>query len=348
MSGDIRVKVLSPLPARYFRHQLPDDAPVWDNCVFSLDADERDYDWLLVYEDIPPLNGKPRNQAAELLACPPTQTLLVTSEPASIKHYGKPFTHQFGCAITSQPDWALPHTDRVHSQSGLVWMYGVGKTGTRTFGDMVAHPPCDKQRDISMMYSPKRQHHTLHHRRNHFMHRLMEELPSLDVYGRGAQPLEDNDKAAALDPYRYHIAIENYRGPHHWTEKLADAFLGMTLPFYYGCTNLTDYFPAESFIPIDIRDPAGARAIIEATIAGNEYERRLPAIEEARRRVLHDYNLFALVAREIKRRRMQAAAAHYNKRILSRHALRRASLLTGLQDIYGKTRARLYHLPVPD
>ncbi|MDX1697897.1 MAG: hypothetical protein R3308_06385, partial [Thiohalobacterales bacterium] len=166
MSGDIRVKVVSPLPAHYFRHQLPDDAPVWDNCLFSFDPDERNYDWLLVYEDIPPPNGEPRDRASELLACPPAQSLLVTSEPASIKHYGVAFTRQFGCVVTSQPDRALPHADRVYSQSGLVWMYGVGRSGTRSFNDMVAHPPRDKQHDLSMVYSPKRQRHTLHHRRN--------------------------------------------------------------------------------------------------------------------------------------------------------------------------------------
>jgi len=40
-----------------------------------------------------------------------------------------------------------------------------------------------------------------------------------------------NDKAAALDPYQYHIAIENHVFTHHMTEKLPDAFLGYTLPF---------------------------------------------------------------------------------------------------------------------
>lgn len=347
MSREIRVKVVSPLPARYFRHLLPDAAPVRDNCRFCFDPAGRDYDWLLVYEDIPPADGQPRDRAAESLACPASHTLLVTSEPASIKHYGKSFTRQFGSVLTSQPAWALPHADRVHSQSGLVWLYGVGRHGTRPFDDMVGNPPYKKHREISMVYSPKRQRHTLHHRRNAFMNAMMERVPGLDVFGRGAQPLEDDDKAAALDDYRYHIAIENHSGRHHWTEKLADAFLGMTLPFYYGCTNVTDYFPAESFIPIDIHDPAGAQRVIRDAVAGNEYDKRLPAIEEARRRVLHEHNLFALASREINRRH-GSAVADDRQRILSRHALRKEHILTGLQDVYGKVRARAYHLVYPD
>ena len=92
-----------------------------------------------------------------------------------------------------------------------------------------------------MVFSPKRMRHTLHHHRFNFMRDLMQLLPEMHVYGRGARALDD--KADALDAYRYHVAIENYIGPHHWTEKLSDAFLGLTLPFYAGCPNATDYFP---------------------------------------------------------------------------------------------------------
>ena len=108
MSDPIRVKLLSPLTARYFLHQLPDDQPAWGDCRFSFDPADDQYDWLVVYEDLPPQPGMQRDQAVETLACPPANTLLVTSEPSSIKHYGDAFTRQFGCVLTSQPAWALP------------------------------------------------------------------------------------------------------------------------------------------------------------------------------------------------------------------------------------------------
>lgn len=343
LPGDtvIRVKLLSPLPSRYFMHQFPGGVPVWGNCHFSFDPADRDYAWLVVYEDLPGLPDVPRNKRFETLACPPAHTLLTTSEPASIKHYGNPFTRQFGCVLTSQDERALPHRDRIFSQTGLIWMYGVGAGHERPFNAMAANPPAAKTRNLSMVFSPKRQRHTLHHRRNTFMRQLMDALPEIDVYGQGARPLDD--KAEALDTYRYHIAIENHISPHHWTEKLADAFLGLTLPFYCGCTNITDYFPAESFIPIDMHDPAGALTIIRTAIANNAYAQRLPAIIEARRRVLYEYNYFALVSREIEQRHMPGRAREASGRIYSRHALRRHSLANRLQDIYGKARARILH-----
>jgi hypothetical protein len=267
--------------------------------------------------------------------------MLTTTEPSSIKHYGNAYTRQFGCVITSQEAWALPHSDRVFSQAGLIWMYGVGIDQERSFDDMVANPPADKSRDLSMVFSPKRQRHTLHHRRNKFMRQIMDALPEMDVYGRGARPLDD--KAEALDSYRYHIAIENHISPHHWTEKLADAFLGLTLPFYCGCPNVREYFPTESFIPINMNEPEAAIEIIRTAIANNEYKKRLPAIIEARRRVLYEYNFFALVAREISNRHTTDETIEPGGRIYSRHALRRHSLVNRLQDIYGKARARIMH-----
>ena len=118
-------------------------------------------------------------------------------------------------------------------------------------------------------------------------------LPELDIYGRDIRYVEK--KAECLDHYRYTIAIENHIGPNHWTEKLSDSFLGYCLPFYSGCPNAVDYFPEESFIPIDIENPRAAAYTIREAMDRGEYERRLPAIVEARRRVVEEYNLANVV-----------------------------------------------------
>jgi hypothetical protein len=341
-AGKIHVKLLSPIPDKYFLHQLPHGNPEWGACRFSFDPDDRHYDWLVVYEDLRTANKDGKRGLHESLACPRQHTLLVTSEPSSIKHYGNAYTRQFGCVLTSQEEWALPHPDRIFSQAGLIWIYGVGARAVASFEQMAAHLPSDKCKTISMVFSPKRMRHTLHHRRFAFMQRVVQAMPELDVYGQGAIPLDD--KACALDSYRYHIAIENYIGPHHWTEKLADAFLGLTLPFYAGCPNAAEYFPAESFIPIDMNDPQAAVRRMREAISGNEYEKRLPAVIEARRRILFEHNLFAVLSREIEKRHQAAAPANGNDVIYSRHALRKQSLIAGVRDVYGKTRARAIHL----
>ena len=88
----------------------------------------------------------------------------------------------------------------------------------------------------------------------------------MHVYGRTPGHIALDDKTDALAPYRYSFALENHIETHHWTEKLADALLGLTLPFYAGCPNAVDYFPEESFIPIDMDDPDGAVRIARKAI----------------------------------------------------------------------------------
>mgnify|MGYP000008681278 FL=1 len=340
----LRVKVLSTLPDAIWLHQFPHNVPVWGACEFLFERDARDYDWLLVYDDLPARAGEPKKTTHEALACPRAHTLLVTTEPSSVKIYGDSYTRQFGAVLTSQPAWALPHPQRIHAQPALHWFYGVGSREVVPFDRMLAQPPADKRHDVSMVYSPKAMRHTLHYQRARFMRWLVEHMPELDTFGRDT-PRALDDKADCLRDYRYHVAIENFVGAHHWTEKLADAFLGLTLPFYYGCPNAAEYFPADSFIRIDIRDPAGALDIIRTAIASNEYEKRLPALIEARRRVMFDYNLFAVAAREIARLHRADAHAEAGAVLLSRRAMRRSSPLVALRDLVGKLRGRLLHLP---
>ena len=340
-SRPIRVKVMSKTPPRVWRHQLPTGNPVWGNCLFLFDRDERNYDWLVVYDDLPARSGERFTLRQEVLGGAPQHTLLVTTEPSSIKIYGSAYTAQFGCVLTSQDAWALPHPDRIFSQPALHWFYGVGREYERPFDEIAAAAPPAKTAELSMVFSDKRQRHTLHSRRFRFMQGLREALPEMEVYGRGVRPLDD--KAEAVDAFRYHIAIENYLGPHHWTEKLADPFLGYALPFYAGCPNAAEYFPPQSFIPIDMADLQGAVRIIRAAIRDGEYERRLPHIIEARRRVVEEYNLFAVLSREIAARHQPGAGAAGSV-LLSRHLMRRKfPLRGGLRYMFEKARGRVIH-----
>lgn len=119
----------------------------------------------------------------------------------------------------------------------------------------------------------------------------------IDLYGRAVRPIED--KWDGLAQYRYSIAAENTVWPDYWTEKVADCFLTWTVPFYHGCENLEKYFPADSFIRIDINRPKEAIEIIRRAMTEDDWTRRLPALEEARRRVLYEYQIFPWLAKLI-------------------------------------------------
>lgn len=321
------------------RRQLPNHTPVWGGCEFLFDWDEPNYDWLVVYDDLPPIAGERRSRRCEQLRCPREHTILVTTEPESIKSYFTRYTDQFGQVLTSQPAWALPHARRIYQQPGLRWFYGTSKNSTQSYDELSTQSVDSLKSDkVGTVCSVKQQTHTLHDQRYRFTQELKALLPALDVFGRGV--CEIDDKAESIAPYKYHLAIENHIAKHHWTEKLADPFLGEALPFYVGCPNASDYFPADSFIVLDITDPQRSAEIIRNSIKSDEYAKRKPMIIEAKKRVLEQHNLFAVLADYIDENTLPQPEQVSESMICARRVCIETSLISKLQHIYQKMRLR--------
>jgi hypothetical protein len=344
----IRVKFLTKAqlvdqpPSQWLR-RFPESVPRWGRCHFIFDAYCRQYDWLVVYDDLPRRAGSKRPDWIEELACPRDRTLLITTEPSSIKLYGRAYLRQFGHVLTSQESWAVTHPGAIRRQPGLIWFYGAQKI-EGTYDDLVRQNQApEKPKLIGTVCSSKRMGHTLHAARYDFTQELKRRLPDLEIYGHGVRPIKD--KSAAVEPFRYHVAIENHVAPHHWTEKLADAFLGWSLPFYFGAPNASDYFPTESFIPIDIFDVAGAERIIRDAFTRDEYTRRLPAIREARRRVLECHGTFPQLAKLIEERSHTSIAATAARVIIRARRLARIRRpLLSLRDLFDRIRLTRPHV----
>jgi len=267
-----------------FKNQLPKDSPTLGICTFTFNPLVDEYDWLVVIDDV--ANVLPNR--VEKLKCPKENTILVTTEPSSISRYGRAFAKQFKYLITNQSEDILPHTNALRSQTGNVWMYGKDYETITTVKVPI------KKKIISTICSNKQQGHTMHRLRYEFTKMMEDKIPQMERFGFGFNTIET--KAEALDEYKFHVAIENHIGDNVWTEKLADAFLGYTVPIYCGCPNIYDYFPEDSLIQIDIKDfEKSIQKIKEIISTEGEYERRLDAVKEARKRVIENYSLFAMV-----------------------------------------------------
>ena len=107
----------------------------------------------------------------------PKNTLLITTEPSTIKLYHKSYTEQFEWVLTSQPEWALRHSGRIYAQPCLRWFYGAELD--LNFDDIKRHQSFNKTETISTVLSNKKQRHTLHHRRFHFINELRQKLTEL-------------------------------------------------------------------------------------------------------------------------------------------------------------------------
>lgn len=165
-----------------------------------------------------------------------------------------------------------------------------------------------------------------HLKRNFFLKFVQRNRPpDIDLYGRAVQYIDD--KWDGLASYKYSLAIENSNGPDYWTEKLADCFLTWTVPLYYGCTNLEKYFPRDSFISIDIKNPEAGMAQIKKVLETDDWKKRIPALTESRRLVLHEYQLFPHISKLIKSHTIQK----WEKEIITMPPYRRSKGTTLLR-----------------
>lgn len=294
---------------------------------FTYDAACRDYDWLVVYEDLSDKRVGSLVHGYEPLCCPRERTIFCTWEPTSIKSYSKRFTRQFGHLLTNRPPEAERHS---HYHLGRGYFFWFNDRDYRENATVVLPP---KTKTISAVCSNKRMRFTRHHDRFRLLQALAKEVDGLDWFGRGVRPF--GKKYEVMDPYKYHVAVENHIAPHHWTEKLADAFLCECLPFYAGDPAIGEIFPPESLVPIPIDDPAEAVKIIRSAIASGEYEKRVEAVLESKRLILEKYNFWDQVISVIEASRGQSESPvdpANPPRIYSRHGLRQHSFGALLED----------------
>jgi len=84
-------------------------------------------------------------------------------------------------------------------------------------------------------------------------------------------------KRAAFIGAMYHICIENACDKNYFSEKLMDCFVTKTVPIYWGCENIFEYFDYQGMIICS----GPNHVIYEANnVSPAKYERMMPHIEE--------------------------------------------------------------------
>ncbi|HEX3053269.1 MAG TPA: glycosyltransferase family 10 [Aggregatilineaceae bacterium] len=266
--------------------QTPGGQGVWQDIQFSLDPVAQ-ADYALV------LN---RAAADTTLQTPPGHVWAVMQEPpneiSQQMHFGdKVYDRIYTC------DPQLHGRRYIPSQPALPWHVN------REYDFLKQVPPPNKTRSLSWITSAlkvTRGHRT----RMLFLDRLRSAI-EFDLWGKGIKPIDD--KWDGLAPYRYAIAIENFSNSLYWSEKIADCFLAWTMPIYYGCTHITDYFPPESLIQIDIENPDVFEQIQEA-VASDRWTQNQDAVAYARELVLDQYQLFPYITGQIHHHQEQGCA----------------------------------------
>lgn len=264
--------------------QTPAYSKMWDGIEFTTEK-RSECDLLVV------LNRPASNL---MIKCPPGGKWLMSQEsPVELyKWHIRSFNH-FDKVYTF---WDKSFSKKIiHDQTALPWHIN------KSFDELIVlseNRNKIKQDKISWVTS-NATNKPGHKIRMNFKDDLDKHKFNYDLYGRGFKPLDD--KFEGIYPYKYSIAFENYSCPDYWTEKLADCFLSWALPIYYGCSNITKYFPEKAILSIDPFNPREAINTLNDAIKHDLWADRLPYIKEARELILHKYQFFPSIVEKIKK-----------------------------------------------
>jgi hypothetical protein len=67
-------------------------------------------------------------------------------------------------------------------------------------------------------------------------------------------PSSLDGKVGLFLDFQFSLVIENSRQTHYFTEKLMDCLLTKTIPIYYGCPNIAEYFDTRGWIILETTD----------------------------------------------------------------------------------------------
>jgi hypothetical protein len=257
---------------RRFAHHSNDQFAYWDEFAFTT-REQNEYDAILVL-------NTPSEKLT--LSCDPGKVIAIMMEPGIPHMHPWMFNRTEQYAAIFSP--AGNKENIVPSHGYMGWYFD------QDFSALKDLPFPEKNRPLSCIVSSLKQLEG-HRLRLNFINKLRKEIPDLDMFGKGTNYI--TDKMQGLLPYRYSLAIENASIPYYFTEKINDCFLAYTVPFYYGCRNISKFFPSKSYIPIDINDTAIAIKKVRDTIANDDWNARMEAVREARELVLHRYQPLA-------------------------------------------------------
>ena len=97
----------------------------------------------------------------------------------------------------------------------------------------------------------------------------------MDVYGNGYTQIPE--KITGLKDYMFSIVIENCKRDYWFTEKLIDCLVTGTVPIYWGCPSIGDFFNTKGFIMVNNMNDVNN---MWNNITPEKYNEMKPYIEE--------------------------------------------------------------------
>jgi len=105
------------------------------------------------------------------------------------------------------------------------------------------------------------------------------------------------DKINSFRPYQYSICFENTSRENYFSEKITDCILNKTIPIYWGCSNIGDFYNKDGVICVNNVDEA---IKVINNLTPEYYESKLEVIEENYNKAFNYKDYTGNIATQIK------------------------------------------------
>ena len=167
---------------------------------------------------------------------------------------------------------------------------GLGKTYDELSEDMQGPK---KTMELATVLSNKS--FTKGHRIRKRFAKKLSKSTKIDIYGSvgfANAEIKGLTKYEVLSQYRHTLGFDNQDTiPNFFGTQFTDAVLSMSVPIFWCGTDLSLFFPADSFIQIDAKDYTWIPRIVESLGEAN-YSKRQDSLLEAKRLILNKYNMW--------------------------------------------------------
>lgn len=161
-------------------------------------------------------------------------------EPRAVRPYG----YSKIIEIENKFDYILTYDSELLKRSKKYIKYVVGQS--RVYEPKIY----DKTKMVSMIASNKQI--TEGHRFRHEISKRLSQKHKIDMWGSGYKPFDS--KLPPLSDYYFTVSVMNSKIDNFFTEVIVDNFMLGTVPIFWGCPNINEYFDERGIITFDTID----------------------------------------------------------------------------------------------
>jgi hypothetical protein len=266
-----------------YKYQTPNNLGIWEDLQGTSNIDEAD---IIIIQDYTKEKDKLGRFSKEQLIYFSREAL----DRQSIKNY---------------PEDKYTHFSYWNNTGYLFtrWVYrkqGYGGT-SKDYDELMSYQENSKTKGVCCILSDKEmcEGHSL---RKNFAKDFLSKS-DLHLYGEvnfRTHQLPDNDKYSTLKDYKYCLGFDNQDNiDNFFGTQFTDALLADCCPIFWCGTDLSNHFPEGSFIQIDIRKEGEVERVLKL-LETDDFEKRKPAIKEAKNLILNKYNIWPTIKSIVK------------------------------------------------